>query len=89
VRGSFPASLHCKPSNRSIHSAGQDATEVFFSLHRQEILEKPQYARFRIGTVEGSKPTIKRRTPGEISNIPYAEPIWLTSGYYSPYYNEV
>ncbi|KIJ51568.1 hypothetical protein M422DRAFT_65512 [Sphaerobolus stellatus SS14] len=75
-------------SNILIHLAGQDATETFFSLHRQEVLEKPRYARFRIGTVEGEKPTIKAAVAGEISRVPYAEPTWLTRGYYSPYYNE-
>jgi len=31
---------------------GQDATEAFFSLHRYEILEKPQYQRLQIGTID-------------------------------------
>ena len=27
--------------------------------------------------------------PGEPSLVPYAEPTWLTPGYYSPYFKEV
>ncbi|EEB91892.1 hypothetical protein MPER_09677 [Moniliophthora perniciosa FA553] len=31
--------------------AGQDATEAFFSLHRYEVLKRPQYSRLKIGAV--------------------------------------
>ncbi|KAH9481569.1 Acyl-CoA dehydrogenase apdG [Psilocybe cubensis] len=68
--------------------AGKDATEHFFSLHRHEILERPQYKRLQIGTVIGQTPQIFARNAGEISKVPYAEPTYLTPGYYSPYYNE-
>lgn len=27
--------------------------------------------------------------PGDISQVPYAEPTWLNDGYYSPYFKEV
>jgi cytochrome b involved in lipid metabolism len=37
---------------------GQDATEAFFSLHRHEVLERPQYQRLQIGTVQGEKSVI-------------------------------
>jgi len=70
-------------------TAGQDATEAFFSLHRLEVLLKPQYARLQIGSIRGSKPRIKPREPGELSHVPYAEPTWLSDGFHSPYYNEV
>jgi hypothetical protein len=70
-------------------SAGQDATNVFFSLHRYEVLQKPQYARLQIGVVADGKQQIFPRAVGGLSNVPYSEPTWLTRGYYSPYYKDV
>ena len=69
--------------------AGQDATKIFYSLHRQEVLQKPQYQRLQIGSIEGEGVTIKTLVPGELSKVPYAEPSWLSEGHYSPYYNDV
>lgn len=69
--------------------AGQDATKIFYSLHRHEVLTKPAYARLQIGVVEGEKETIITLQPGALSKVPYAEPTWLTEGYYSPYFSEV
>lgn len=69
--------------------AGQDATEVFFSLHRYEVLQRSQYARLQIGTVQGEEQQIWPRVVGALSEVPYAEPTWLTKGYHSPYYKEV
>lgn len=69
-------------------SAGKDATQVFFGLHRHEVLLKPQYARLQIGKIEGQEELIKAPVPGELSQVPYAEPTWLSRGYYSPYYSE-
>lgn len=68
--------------------AGQDATQAFFGLHRHEILLKPQYKRLHIGTIGGEEETIKPPTPGQLSQVPYAEPTWLSKGYYSPYYTD-
>ncbi|KZV96657.1 acyl-CoA dehydrogenase NM domain-like protein [Exidia glandulosa HHB12029] len=68
--------------------AGQDATEIFYGLHRHEVLQKPQYARLQIGTVKGELSLIESREPGQISGVPYAEPTWLQKGYYSPYYTD-
>ncbi|RXK38326.1 acyl-CoA dehydrogenase [Tremella mesenterica] len=68
--------------------AGQDATTVFYGLHRSEILQKPQYQRLKIGIVEGQKPRIKPSLPGDISRVPYGEPTWLTPEYKSPYFKE-
>lgn len=69
--------------------AGQDATKIFFSLHRHEVLQKPAYARLQIGTIKDETEHILARVPGEISTVPYAEPTWLTKGYFSPYFKEV
>jgi len=68
--------------------AGQDVTNLFFSLHRHEVLLKPAYARLQIGTVIGQKEKIIPRAPGELSRVPYGEPAWLSPGFSSPYYND-
>jgi cytochrome b involved in lipid metabolism len=68
--------------------AGQDATKVFFGLHRHEVLVKPAYARLQIGTIKDETETILAPQPGDLSKVPYAEPTWLTPGYYSPYFKE-
>ncbi|KAI9499666.1 acyl-CoA dehydrogenase/oxidase [Zychaea mexicana] len=65
--------------------AGKDATEAFYGLHRQEVLQK--YKRYEIGTIEGEKPQIDFRQPGSLSKVPYAEPsAW--QGFKSPYFKE-
>lgn len=69
--------------------AGRDATEIFFGLHRYEVLQRPQYVRLLIGTVIGEKETISPREIGALSKVPYAEPTWLSVGYHSPYYRDV
>ncbi|KAM6495501.1 peroxisomal acyl-CoA-dehydrogenase [Amanita muscaria] len=68
--------------------AGQDATQAFYGLHRQEVLLRPQYSRLQIGKIAGQEEQIKPLTPGHTSKVPYAEPTWLTSGYFSPYYTD-
>ena len=77
----------------SIHSispikAGKDATQVFFGLHRHEVLLKPQYARLQIGKIQGQEESIKPLAAGELSRVPYAEPTWLREGFYSPYHSD-
>ncbi|KAJ3808061.1 acyl-CoA dehydrogenase/oxidase [Lentinula aff. lateritia] len=67
--------------------AGKDATETFFGLHRHEVLLRPQYARLQIGVIEGEVETVKVPTPGSLSKVPYAEPSWLSEGFFSPYYS--
>jgi alkylation response protein AidB-like acyl-CoA dehydrogenase len=68
--------------------AGQDATEAFYGLHRHEIILRPQYARLQIGVIDGEESVIQGRVTGELSKVPYAEPTWLSDGYYSPYFKE-
>jgi len=75
------------PHTKSL--AGQDATDAFFSLHRYEILQRPQYAQLQIGIVTGQQQQMYPRAAGTLSKVPYAEPTWLTPGYYSPYYKDV
>ena len=67
--------------------AGHDATQAFYGLHRQEVLLRPQYARLKIGRVQGQEPVILA-SPTDLSTVPYAEPTWLSPGYYSPYYTD-
>lgn len=71
-----------------IPPAGKDSTNVFFGLHRHEVLLKPQYARLQIGKIRGQEEVIKPLLPGETSAVPYAEPTWLNKGFHSPYYND-
>src|ERR1700722_8601187 len=66
--------------------AGKDATKDFYNLHRQEVLRK--YASLRIGTVAGEKPEVVAMSPGSLSGVPYAEPLWLRPEFRSPYYSE-
>ncbi|KDR76308.1 hypothetical protein GALMADRAFT_96846 [Galerina marginata CBS 339.88] len=68
--------------------AGKDATEVFYGLHRHEVITKPQYARLQVGVIAGEKSVIHGRVDGELSKVPYAEPTWLSDGFKSPYYTE-
>ena len=72
----------------SCRLAGKDATQPFFGLHRLEVLHRPQYSRLQVGVIRGQAETIKPLAPGELSLVPYAEPTWLTPGYFSPYYGD-
>ncbi|KAF2728252.1 acyl-CoA dehydrogenase family protein [Polyplosphaeria fusca] len=66
--------------------AGTDATTAFYNLHRQEVLEK--YKDLCIGTVEGEKSEVVVPSPGELSPVPYAEPLWLRPQFKSPYFKD-
>lgn len=55
-------------------------------MHRQEVLTK--YSNLVIGQVEGEKPQILVRGVGELSPVPYAEPMWLAPLMRSPYYDD-
>lgn len=70
-------------------SAGKDATETFYGLHRHEVLEQSQYQRLKIGAIAEEKSVIHWRVSGAISKVPYAEPTWLAEGYHSPYFTDV
>lgn len=66
--------------------AGQDATQAFYNLHRHEVLQ--QYSSLCIGTIEGEKPEVIEPKAGDISQVPYAEPLWLSREFKTPYYKE-
>lgn len=68
---------------------GQDNTEAFFGLHLYEVLERPQYKRLQVGVIKGEQPRLHGKLPGQLSEIPYAEPSWLSKGYHSPYFKDV
>lgn len=70
-------------------TAGKECTAVFFGLHRQEILYNPRYAKLIIGQIENEQQLVRRNEAGSISQVPYAEPMWLSPGYKrSPYFKE-
>ncbi|KAF2196514.1 acyl-CoA dehydrogenase family protein [Delitschia confertaspora ATCC 74209] len=66
--------------------AGSDATTAFYNLHRQEVLEK--YSDLCIGVVEGETPEVIVPKAGDLSPVPYAEPLWLRPQFKSPYFKE-
>jgi hypothetical protein len=66
---------------------GQDATVDFYNLHRQEVLEKYR-DQLCIGTVEGEKSEVIEPKAGDLSPVPYAEPLWLRPHFKSPYFKE-
>lgn len=66
--------------------AGTDATETFYNLHRQEVLEK--YSSLCIGVLENEKPEVIVPKPGDLSPVPYAEPLWLRPQFKSPYFKD-
>lgn len=66
--------------------AGTDATVDFYNLHRHGVLAK--YADLAVGTVEGEKPSIITPHAGDLSTVPYAEPLWLSPAFRSPFYKE-
>jgi alkylation response protein AidB-like acyl-CoA dehydrogenase len=66
--------------------AGTDATSAFYNLHRQEVLQK--FEDLCIGTIEGEKSEVIVPAPGDLSPVPYAEPLWLRPQFKSPYFKE-
>ncbi|KAK4188019.1 acyl-CoA dehydrogenase/oxidase [Podospora australis] len=66
--------------------AGKDATAAFYNLHRHEVLQK--YSDLAIGTIEGEKQSIITPKIGDLSPVPYAEPLWLTPQFKSPYFKD-
>lgn len=67
--------------------AGKDATTAFYNLHRHEVIQKYRPS-LCIGLVEGETPQIIEPNAGDLSSVPYAEPLWLRPQYKSPYFKE-
>lgn len=67
--------------------AGTDATAAFYNLHRHEVLQKYD-AQLCVGVLAGETPEVVDPQPGDLSQVPYAEPLWLRPQFHSPYYAE-
>lgn len=73
--------------------AGQDCTDVFFGLHRYEVLQK--YQRLKVGRLETAAPRTEKnriRTTAELSEVPYAEVQYFQGGlsaYWTPQHVEM
>jgi alkylation response protein AidB-like acyl-CoA dehydrogenase len=50
------------------------------------VLQK--YSDLAIGMIQGEKQSIITPQPGDLSPVPYAEPLWLTPAYKSPYFSD-
>lgn len=57
-------------------------------MHRHEVLLKPQYQRLKIGQITGEKQKIRTPQADDLSRVPYAEPMWLTPSFKTPYYKD-
>ena len=69
--------------------AGKDATEIFFELHKLEVLARyPRLKKGRLASALASRPAVETQlAPGRISEVPYAE-VGFWQGQPSPYFNE-
>lgn len=63
--------------------AGKDATNIFYSVHRTEVLER--YAKFEIGVLESA--ALPKPIEDTFSRIPYTE-FRHIQGWKSPFFNE-
>jgi alkylation response protein AidB-like acyl-CoA dehydrogenase/predicted heme/steroid binding protein len=81
------AKLHPGGMGTLLDFAGQDVTEDFYGLHRNEVLDK--YKRLKKGRVADAGPTriTSEEARGEVSKVPYAEPAHL-QGMSSPYFKD-
>ncbi|TLS30723.1 hypothetical protein PpBr36_02774 [Pyricularia pennisetigena] len=80
--------LDAHPGGEAVlrQAAGTDATTDFYNLHRHEVLTK--YKDLAVGTIVNEKPSVITPKPGDLSLVPYAEPLWLSPPFKSPYYKE-
>lgn len=67
--------------------AGKDATDLFYSLHRADVLKEKKYVRLQIGVLAPAPSTEKAKKKQVEGIIPYAESMG-TWRKFSPYYNE-
>lgn len=78
------AAMHPGGEKLILKYAGKDATEVFYSYHRHEVLAK--YGKLKIGRVQGSR-AVTIDSADQISKVPYGEStFWRNLP--SPYYND-
>jgi predicted heme/steroid binding protein len=79
--------LHPGGSKVLSRQAGTDASKLFFGLHRHEVLETwaPKLAIGRIAGAKDIPPADDMITRGDISTVPYSEPMaWM--GFDQPHY---
>ncbi len=67
--------------------AGTDATETFFGLHRAEVLERPAFAKLKVGVLEGSPGAQSNHVEHAVAEeipVPYSESLgfWRKSSLY-------
>eukprot|EP00656_Telonema_subtile_P006472 TRINITY_DN12999_c0_g1_i2.p1 TRINITY_DN12999_c0_g1~~TRINITY_DN12999_c0_g1_i2.p1 ORF type:complete len:528 (-),score=175.28 TRINITY_DN12999_c0_g1_i2:163-1746(-) len=82
------AGMHPGGEHLLLEYAGKDCSEVFWGLHRSEVLAK--YQRLVIGRMEAAGEIDEDdliQSPDDFSAVPYAEPSWVR-GRFSPYYND-
>jgi alkylation response protein AidB-like acyl-CoA dehydrogenase/predicted heme/steroid binding protein len=80
------ANFHPGGALELLNFAGQDCTEIFYNLHRHEVLDKFG-GKLKLGTIKDSKPTVIVPKSGEVSPIPWSEASWL-HGWASPYFTD-
>eukprot|EP00516_Mucochytrium_quahogii_P001769 CAMPEP_0203759814 /NCGR_PEP_ID=MMETSP0098-20131031/13055_1 /ASSEMBLY_ACC=CAM_ASM_000208 /TAXON_ID=96639 /ORGANISM=" , Strain NY0313808BC1" /LENGTH=517 /DNA_ID=CAMNT_0050653049 /DNA_START=166 /DNA_END=1719 /DNA_ORIENTATION=- len=83
------AMLHPGGEEVLLEYAGKDCTDVFFGLHRYDVLQKyaPKLMVGRLEGVEERNEDNRIETNGDISSVPYSEPsAW--QGAASPYWKE-
>lgn len=78
--------LHPGGAHLLLDLGGKDATQDFYALHRQNVLDK--YQRLKVGSISGETKKVLPIVPGSLSVVPFAEPTWLNPMYHSPYYKE-
>ena len=79
-------SRRCIPVGRACHARGTDATDAFWALHRQEVLEKWS-KRLAVGVIEDAESSSEDIASRHYIVNPYAEHVaW--QGFESPYINE-
>lgn len=81
--------LHPGGERPLMQYAGQDCTDVFYGLHRHEVIEKFG-PRLIVGRIEGAgEKTEENSVPNyaQLSKVPYGEPSYF-QGFRSPYLNE-
>jgi len=76
--------LHPGGAKILLDYGGQDATQIFYDLHKESVFEK-YLPRLCIGRLEGDDEV---ETPGLISQVPYSEDILHRPSWHSPYMNE-
>uniref|UniRef100_A0A0B7KIW9 Cytochrome b5 heme-binding domain-containing protein n=1 Tax=Bionectria ochroleuca TaxID=29856 RepID=A0A0B7KIW9_BIOOC len=79
-------SLYCIIDSTVYDLTEFDATTAFYNLHRHEVLSK--YSDLAVGTIENEKPQVITPQPGDLSPVPYAEPLWLSPPFRSPYFKD-